>query len=103
MCRKYALGSTYKNFDLSSLINKPTCYQYNNFFCNDLIMINKSNFLKLSGTFETGFSDHHKLISTILKSGGNMKSYRQFNSNHFNKALLLRLSQLTSKNQRNLS
>ena len=25
---------------------------------------------KLSNTFETGLSDHHKLVCTILKSGG---------------------------------
>ena len=48
----------------------PTCYQSNDFTCIDLILTNKKNLFKLSDTFETGLSDHHKLISAILKSGG---------------------------------
>ena len=44
----------------------------------------------LSDTFETGLSDHHKLILTILKSGGFKgkpkekiyRSYRSFRLNH---------------------
>ena len=48
----------------------PTCYQSNNPTCIDLILTNEKNLFKLSGNFETGLSDHHKLISAILKSGG---------------------------------
>ena len=55
---------------MSNLINKPTCYQSNNPTYIDLILTNKNNLFKLSGTFETSLSDHNKLISTILKSRG---------------------------------
>ena len=56
--------------DLSSLIKKPTCYQSNTPSCIDLILTNRKNLFKLSNTFDTGLSDHHKLVCTILKSGG---------------------------------
>ena len=48
----------------------PICYQSNNPTGIDLILTNKKNLFKLSDTFETSLSDHHKLVSTILKSGG---------------------------------
>ena len=56
-------------YNLNSLINKPTCFQSNTPTRIDLILINKKNLFKLSNTLETGISDHHKLVSTILKSG----------------------------------
>ena len=70
----------------------------------NLILTNKKNLFKLSDTFETDLSDHHKLISTILKSGGFKgkpkekiyRSYRQFNSEGFKKDLEFRLNHLTS-------
>ena len=48
----------------------PTCYQSNDPTCIDFILTNKKNLFKLSDTFETGLSDDHKLISTVLKSRG---------------------------------
>ena len=64
----------------------------------------KSKVFKVSGTFGTGFSDHHKFISTILKLGGfNEKSeemiyrwYWPFHSTDFHEALQLQLSHLTN-------
>ena len=51
--------------------------------CIDLILTNKKNLFKLSNTFETGILDHHKLVSTILKSGSfkgtpKIKIYRSY-------------------------
>ena len=57
-------------YDLSNLIKKPTCYQSYTPSCIDLILTNRKHLFQLSNTFETGLSDHHKLICTILKSGG---------------------------------
>ena len=98
------LEATLENYDLDNLINMPTCYQSNDPTCIDLILTNKKNLFKLSDTFETGLSDHHKLISTILKSGGFKgkpkekiyRSYRQFNSEGFKKDLEFRPNHLTS-------
>ena len=59
---------------------------------------------KLSNTFETGLSDHHKLISTVAKSGsfkgrplGKIdRSYRSFNIESFKNTLSDKLSRLES-------
>ena len=79
-------------YNLNSLINKPTCFQSNTPTRIDLILINKKNLFKLSNTLETGISDHHKLVSTILKSGsfkGTPKikiyrSHKKFELENFN-------------------
>ena len=42
-----------EHYDLSNLIDKPTCYQYNNPTCIDLILTNKKNLFKLSDTFSS--------------------------------------------------
>ena len=57
---------------------------------------------RLSNTFETGISDHHKLILTVVKSGSfkgrvrekNYRSYRSFNIETFKKTLRDKLSRL---------
>ena len=58
---------TFYNF--KSLINKPTCYKNpDNPPCIDLILTNYPNCFQNSSTFETGLSDFHKLILTLVKS-----------------------------------
>ena len=57
---------------------------------------------KLSNTFEPGILDHHKLISTVAKSGSFKgkprekiyRSYRLFNIKTFKKTLSDKLSKL---------
>ena len=59
---------------------------------------------KLSNTFETGLSDHYKLISTVAKSGSfkgrlrekNCRSSRSFNTETFKRTLTDKLSILKS-------
>ena len=63
------LDTLIQAYNLNNLINKPTYFQSNKPTCIDLIITNKKNLFKLSNTFEAGISDHHKLVSTILKSG----------------------------------
>ena len=90
---------------MNNLINKPTCFQSNKPTCIDLILTNKKNLFKLSNTFETGISDHHKLVSTILKSGSfkgtpKMKihrSYKKFELENFNRILKDKLENLKNK------
>ena len=55
--------------NLTSLIKEATCFQSSNPSYIYLILTNQKNMYKLSNTFETGLSDHHKLISTVAKSG----------------------------------
>ena len=64
------------SFDLESLINSSTSYKSENPTCIDLILTKKKNDFMKSTTFETGLSDRHKLITTILRktiSKGNSK------------------------------
>ena len=89
---------------MNNLINKPTCFQSNKPTCIDLILTNKKNLFKLSNTFETGISDHHKLVSTILKSGSfkgtpkmkTYRSYKKFELENFNRILKDKLENLTN-------
>ena len=91
-------------YNLNNLINKPTCIQSNTPTRIDLILINKKNLFKLSNAFETGISDHHKLVSTILKSGsfkGTPKikiyrSHKKFELENFNGILKDKLENLTN-------
>ena len=52
-------------FNLNALINSPTFYQSHIPTCIDHILTNQKSLFKFSKTFETGLSDHHKLISTM--------------------------------------
>ena len=92
------------SFDLESLINSPTCYKSTNPSCIDLILTNKKNHFMKSATFETGLSDHHKLITTILRktiSEGNYKKmfyrdYKRFYQKKFETVLKLKLNSQTN-------
>ena len=56
-----------KTFNLKNLINEPTCFKSQNPSMIDLILTNhRSSFMKTS-ELETGISDHHKMIFSILK------------------------------------
>ena len=59
-----------QGYNLGSLMKKPTCYQSSTPSCIDLILGNRESLFKWSNNFEAGVSDHHKLVCTILKSGG---------------------------------
>ena len=58
-----------QSYGLSSLIKKRTCYQSNTSSCIDVTLSSRECLFKLSNSFETGRSDHHKLVCTILKYG----------------------------------
>ena len=51
-----------------NLINTPTSFKSANGRCIDLIMTNWKNSCISSSTFETGFSDFHHVVYTILKT-----------------------------------
>ena len=53
---------------LYSLINTPTCFKSPAGRCIDLILTNKKLSFQKSQSFETGVSDHHHMIYTMLKS-----------------------------------
>ena len=86
------LDAVIQAYNLNNHINKPTCSQSNNPTYIDLILTNRKNIFKLSNTFQTGLSDHHNLVSTILKSGSfkgtpkikMYRSFKKFNIENFN-------------------
>ena len=94
------------SFDLESLLNSPTCYKSKNPTYTGLILTKKKNDFMKSATFETGLSDRHKLITTILRktiSKGNSKKnfyrdYKIFDRKKFKTEL-----ELKSNFQTNLS
>ena len=54
--------------DLSSLIDKPTCYKnFDKPKCIDLILTNKPSYFQHSNVFETGLSNFHLLTVTEFK------------------------------------
>ena len=48
-------------------MSEKTCWKSQNGSCIDLIISNNKNSLMNTGTIETGISDHHSLIYTMLK------------------------------------
>ena len=92
-------------YDFGSLIKKPTYYQSYTLNCIDLILTNKKSLFKLSNTFETGLPDHHKLVCTIVKSGGFKgapiekiyQSYKTFDVSNFKNTLKFELEKVKSE------
>ena len=92
------------SFDLESLIDSPTCFKSLNPTCIDLILTDKKNHFMKSATFETGFSDHPKLTTIILRktmSKGNSKKmlyrdYKRFDRKKFETELKLKLNLQTN-------
>ena len=63
-----AIRSIMEDNGLVNLINSPTSFKSANDRCIDLIMANSKNSCICSRTFETGFSDFHHMVYTILKN-----------------------------------
>ena len=63
------LNTVLQLFSLNAPINSPTSYHPHIPTCNDHILTNQKSLFKFSKMFETGLSDHHKLISTAMKFG----------------------------------
>ena len=56
-------------YHLTDIIKQPTCFKNpSNPSCIDLFLINNANCFQKSSIFETGLSDFHKLIVTVMKS-----------------------------------
>lgn len=76
---------------LYSLINEPTCFKSVGGRCIDLILTNKKHSFQKSTSFETGVSDHHHMIYTMLKltfeflppKTNIFRSYRKFSAETF--------------------
>jgi len=73
-----------EDLDLKSLINVPTCFKaLDNPSCIDLILTNFQKRFPFSTTIETGLSDFHKLVLTVLndnfkKLSPRISTYRDY-------------------------
>ena len=91
-------------YQLKNLIKEPTCFKSDNPTCIDLILTNTSSSFQNSGTIETGLSDFHCIVVTVLK-GGFVKrgakiilyrDYSKFEVNNFRQALKDSLDEMDS-------
>ena len=93
-------GTSMKNFcssyNLRSMINKPTCFKNpDKSSCIDFILTNCSRSFQNSCAIETGLSDFHKLVVTVLKTTYKKskpkiityRNYKSFNNDGFRNAL----------------
>ena len=62
------LSPLIEDYNLYNLIESPTCFKSSKGRCIDLVLTNRKHSFMHSKSFETGFSDHHHMIFTILKS-----------------------------------
>ena len=62
------LSPLIEDYNLYNLIKNPTCFKSSKGRCIDLVLTNRKHSFMHSKPFETGFSDHHHMIYTILKS-----------------------------------
>ena len=63
------LNNFMETFGLVNLITEPTCFKSpENPSSIDVILTNKKKSFLKSGTYETGVSDHHKLIFRVMRS-----------------------------------
>ena len=98
---KFVKNSSAKNFcsrfNRTSMINKPTCFKNpDKSSYIDLILTNFPKSFQNTCVIETGLSDFHKLVVTVMKTTYKKSqpkiitypSYKYFNNNSFREALL---------------
>ena len=82
------------HYNYNNLIKNNTCFKGDG-SCIDLILTNRKYCFKNTSSFETGISDHHHLIYSILKTTVEKeeskkvtyRNYKQFQSENFEKDL----------------
>ena len=84
-------------YNLQNLINEPTCYKNpKNPSSIDMILTNRKHSFENSTTVETGLSDHHRMIITMMKGKFkkkdpkiiNFRCYKNFDDNLFRDELI---------------
>ena len=89
-------------YNLNSLIKDPTCYKNpENPTCIDLILTNSPRSFQNSCVIETGLSDFHKMVVTVMKTTfqklppkiTSYRDYKNFDNDIFRECLLHDLSQ----------
>ena len=93
--------------NLTNLINKATCYKNpNNPSCIDLLLTNFPKCFQNSCVIETGLSDFHKMVVTVMKTNLqklepkiiNYRNYRYFSNDRFREKVTSELSKVVLEN-----
>ena len=96
-----------ETYNLQNLIKEPTCFKSaENPTSIDVILTNKSNSFINTSTLETGLSDHHKMVTTVLKTHFNKikssnvtyRSYKHFDLETFRNELNISLQNCDTNN-----
>ena len=96
------------SYNLHSLCHKSTCYKNpEKPSCIDLFLTNSPKSFQNTQTIETGLSDFHKLVVTILKMylPNNQpkvityRDYKNFDNSHFSEELLYEIKKLGPLNK----
>ena len=86
-----------QNYNLESIINKPTCFKNpNNISCIDLVLTNKQERFSKAKTVETGLSDFHKMVVSVCKTSFKKQKpktftyryYKRFDNEQFRESLI---------------
>ena len=95
-------------YDLTNLINnKVTCYKNpNNPSCIDLLLTIFAKYFQNSLVIETGLSDFHKMVVTVMKTNFrklepkiiNYRNYRYFSNDRFREKVTSELSKVVLEN-----
>ena len=94
-------------YSLTSLNNEPTCWKNaTKPTCTDLILTNRPKVFQNTNVIETGLSDFHKMVVTIMKTTFrkfkpkiiNYRKYKNFSNDIFRDSLLEELSQVRINN-----
>ena len=64
------------SYNLYNLVKGPTCFKSDSPRCIDLILTNRKHNFQNTTTAETGLSDFHAMIVSMLKGGFNKRGHR---------------------------
>ena len=93
------------SYNLVNLVKDPTCYKSSRPRCIDLLLTNRKHSCTNTSTFETGLSDFHKMIITVLKGGFlkrgpriiEYRDYSKYNTLDFRRDINDTINKLSSK------
>ena len=89
-------------YSLKNLVKEPTCYKSHTPKCIDLVLTNRDRSVQKTTTVETGLSDFHKMVVTVLKTTFpkqgptviNYRNYKKYNENVFKSDLQQELQKI---------
>ena len=93
-------------YSLKNLVHEPTCYKSETAKCIDLVLTNRNRSVQQTTTVETGLSDFHKMVVTVLKTTFpkhgptviNYRNYKNFNEIAFRNDLRDELGKIEPSN-----